>query len=74
MGGVLAWYNLKLTISFDNNFVYVIDDDLFQPYLCVRDYLSPLDLIAAYPHLIVMGTGLAFGYLVVRYIYPIWFL
>ena len=31
-----------------------------------RDYLSPSDIIATYPHLIVVGTGLAFGFLVVR--------
>ncbi|KAL5078415.1 hypothetical protein RYX36_017399 [Vicia faba] len=34
----------------------------------VWDYLSPSDIIASYPHLVVMGTGLAFGYLVVRYL------
>ncbi|GAU36562.1 hypothetical protein TSUD_277680 [Trifolium subterraneum] len=28
------------------------------------DYLSPSDIIANYPHLVVMGTGLTFGYLV----------
>lgn len=32
------------------------------------DYLSPSDIIAKYPHLIVVGTGLAFGYLVGRMI------
>lgn len=31
-----------------------------------RDYLSPIDLIRNYPHLVVLGTGLAFGFLVVR--------
>ncbi|CAK8564749.1 unnamed protein product [Lathyrus sativus] len=34
----------------------------------VWDYLSPSDIIASYPHLVVMGTGLAFGYLVGRMI------
>uniref|UniRef100_A0A803LV61 Uncharacterized protein n=1 Tax=Chenopodium quinoa TaxID=63459 RepID=A0A803LV61_CHEQI len=29
-----------------------------------QDYLSPSDLIGTYPHLVVMGTGLAFGFLV----------
>ena len=37
-------------------------------YWC-RDYLSPSDIIASYPHLVVSGTGLAFGYLVVRYLF-----
>ncbi|WJX65919.1 Cholinephosphotransferase 1 [Trifolium repens] len=32
------------------------------------DYLSPSDIIANYPHLVVMGTGLTFGYLVGRMI------
>lgn len=31
----------------------------------IRDYLSPIDLIRNYPHLVVLGTGLAFGFLVV---------
>ncbi|KAJ6891270.1 choline/ethanolaminephosphotransferase [Populus alba x Populus x berolinensis] len=30
----------------------------------VWDYLSPSDLMANYPHLVVLGTGLAFGFLV----------
>ncbi|KAI9168769.1 hypothetical protein LWI28_001662 [Acer negundo] len=32
------------------------------------DYLSPSDLIGNYPHLVVLGTGLAFGFLVGRMI------
>ncbi|KAL9233041.1 hypothetical protein vseg_008084 [Gypsophila vaccaria] len=32
------------------------------------DYLSPTDLFGTYPHLVVMGTGLAFGFLVGRVI------
>ncbi|KAL0692679.1 hypothetical protein Bca4012_059859 [Brassica carinata] len=32
------------------------------------DYLSPIDLIRNYPHLVVLGTGLAFGFLVGRMI------
>ncbi|CAK7326464.1 unnamed protein product [Dovyalis caffra] len=28
------------------------------------DYLSPSDLMANYPHLVILGTGLAFGFLV----------
>lgn len=34
----------------------------------VWDYLSPSDLLRNYPHLIVLGTGLAFGFLVGRMI------
>ncbi|KAG6759702.1 hypothetical protein POTOM_036187 [Populus tomentosa] len=34
----------------------------------VWDYLSPSDLMANYPHLVVLGTGLAFGFLVGRMI------
>ncbi|XP_022878380.1 choline/ethanolaminephosphotransferase 1-like [Olea europaea var. sylvestris] len=34
----------------------------------IWDYLSPTDLIGNYPHLIVVGTGLAFGFLVGRMI------
>ncbi|KAG6651250.1 hypothetical protein CIPAW_06G097300 [Carya illinoinensis] len=30
----------------------------------VWDYLSPFDIMADYPHLVVLGTGLAFGFLV----------
>ena len=38
-------------------------------HLCVsfRDYLSPSDIIGSYPHLVITGTGLAFGFLVVRH-------
>jgi ethanolaminephosphotransferase len=32
------------------------------------DYLSPEDIIANYPHLVIIGTGLAFGFLVGRMI------
>ncbi|PSS29471.1 Choline/ethanolaminephosphotransferase [Actinidia chinensis var. chinensis] len=32
------------------------------------DYLSPSDLMGNYPHLIIVGTGLAFGFLVGRMI------
>ncbi|CAI9756126.1 unnamed protein product [Fraxinus pennsylvanica] len=34
----------------------------------IWDYLSPIDLIGNYPHLVVVGTGLAFGFLVGRMI------
>ncbi|KAL8137975.1 hypothetical protein V2J09_003976, partial [Rumex salicifolius] len=34
----------------------------------IWDYLSPSDLIASYPHLVIVGTGLAFGFLVGRMI------
>ena len=34
----------------------------------VWDYLSPNDIIGNYPHLVVVGTGLAFGFLVGRMI------
>ncbi|XP_020889432.1 choline/ethanolaminephosphotransferase 1 [Arabidopsis lyrata subsp. lyrata] len=34
----------------------------------IWDYLSPINLIATYPHLVVLGTGLAFGFLVGRMI------
>lgn len=32
------------------------------------DYLSPSDIIGSYPHLVITGTGLAFGFLVGRLI------
>ncbi|CAO2832459.1 unnamed protein product [Amaranthus hypochondriacus] len=32
------------------------------------DYISPSDLVGNYPHLVVVGTGLAFGFLVGRMI------
>ncbi|KAK9091985.1 hypothetical protein Syun_026896 [Stephania yunnanensis] len=32
------------------------------------DYLSPADLMRDYPHLVILGTGLAFGFLVGRMI------
>ncbi|KAK6921834.1 CDP-alcohol phosphatidyltransferase, partial [Dillenia turbinata] len=32
------------------------------------DFLSPIDLIGSYPHFVILGTGLAFGYLVGRMI------
>ncbi|XWS34265.1 hypothetical protein CRYUN_Cryun21dG0025600 [Craigia yunnanensis] len=34
----------------------------------VWDYLSPSDIIRKYPHLVTLGTGLAFGFLVGRMI------
>ncbi|OAY31221.1 choline/ethanolaminephosphotransferase 1 [Manihot esculenta] len=34
----------------------------------VWDYLSPSDIMGKYPHLVVLGTGLAFGFLVGRMI------
>ncbi|GLT91712.1 hypothetical protein SLE2022_095870 [Rubroshorea leprosula] len=34
----------------------------------VWDYLSPSDIIGTYPHLVILGTGLAFGFLVGRMI------
>ncbi|KAA8532796.1 hypothetical protein F0562_032829 [Nyssa sinensis] len=34
----------------------------------VWDYLSPNDIIGNYPHLVIVGTGLAFGFLVGRMI------
>ncbi|PIA28199.1 hypothetical protein AQUCO_07200085v1 [Aquilegia coerulea] len=34
----------------------------------VWNYLSPSDLMVNYPHLVIVGTGLAFGYLVGRMI------
>ncbi|XVF43366.1 hypothetical protein PTKIN_Ptkin02bG0034700 [Pterospermum kingtungense] len=34
----------------------------------VWDYLSPSDIMANYPHLVILGTGLAFGFLVGRMI------
>ncbi|GLU04832.1 hypothetical protein SLE2022_219620 [Rubroshorea leprosula] len=34
----------------------------------VWDYLSPSDILGNYPHLILLGTGLAFGFLVGRMI------
>ncbi|KAL3824028.1 hypothetical protein ACJIZ3_020057 [Penstemon smallii] len=34
----------------------------------VWDYLSPTDLMGNYPHLVILGTGLSFGFLVGRMI------
>ncbi|XP_057988319.1 choline/ethanolaminephosphotransferase 1 isoform X3 [Hevea brasiliensis] len=34
----------------------------------VWDYLSPSDIMGKYPHLVILGTGLAFGFLVGRMI------
>ncbi|GMY26739.1 choline/ethanolaminephosphotransferase 1-like isoform X1 [Fagus crenata] len=34
----------------------------------VWDYLSPSDIMGNYPHLVIVGTGLAFGFLVGRMI------
>ncbi|CAN1127267.1 Choline/ethanolaminephosphotransferase 1 [Linum perenne] len=36
--------------------------------ILVWDYLSPSDVMRNYPHLVVLGTGLAFGFLVGRMI------
>ena len=55
---VLSYLSLSLTYS----------HSLIEPYWSScpsRDYLSPIDLIGNYPHLVVLGTGLAFGFLVV---------
>ncbi|KAL9325138.1 hypothetical protein ACSQ67_005783 [Phaseolus vulgaris] len=53
VGGVLMWYKLNSRCI---NFV---------PSL---DYLSPSDIMGRYPHLVIIGTGLTFGYLVGRMI------
>ena len=37
-------------------------------YFLCRDYLSPSDIMGNYPHLVILGTGLAFGFLVVRFL------
>ncbi|PPD72276.1 hypothetical protein GOBAR_DD30819 [Gossypium barbadense] len=34
----------------------------------IWDYLSPSDIMGNYPHLVILGTGLAFGFLVGRMI------
>lgn len=34
-------------------------------FLC-RSYLSPSDIMRNQPHLLIIGTGFAFGFLVVR--------
>lgn len=44
--------------------------DLKDHCLC-RDYLSPYDIMVNYPYMVVLGTGLAFGFLVVRYVLPV---
>ena len=64
------WYVNNLSSCFSHAYL----EDHFVSYfihscsysLC-RDYLSPNDIIGNYPHLVVVGTGLAFGFLVVRY-------
>ncbi|KAK3421775.1 hypothetical protein EUGRSUZ_G02395 [Eucalyptus grandis] len=38
------------------------------PTVTFKDYLSPSDIMGRYPHLVVIGTGLAFGFLVGRMI------
>lgn len=48
----------------DYSLSYVVN---YGSYLLCRDYLSPEDIIRNYPHLVIIGTGLAFGFLVVRY-------
>lgn len=47
---------------------YICSHDMSLHHLCLsfRDYLSPSDIIGSYPHLVITGTGLAFGFLVVR--------
>jgi hypothetical protein len=76
VGGVLVWYKLNSRCIV---FSPVCLGNMHIPFFlfCVyklwwfwcRDYLSPSDIIASYPHLVVSGTGLAFGYLVVRYLF-----
>ena len=46
---------------------FVVIMSLHRLYLSFRDYLSPSDIIGSYPHLVITGTGLAFGFLVVRH-------
>ncbi|KAJ7961797.1 Choline/ethanolaminephosphotransferase 1 [Quillaja saponaria] len=47
---------------------------MFYPFIVlvggvlVWDYLSPSDIMGNYPHLVIIGTGLAFGFLVGRMI------
>lgn len=37
-------------------------------FLC-RCYLSPDDVVRNHPHLLIIGAGFAFGFLVVRFTY-----
>lgn len=49
-----------------NQFFYVHCGLYWGSYFLFRDYLSPSDIMGNYPHLVILGTGLAFGFLVVR--------
>ncbi|KAE9447337.1 hypothetical protein C3L33_20781, partial [Rhododendron williamsianum] len=63
LGGVLLWYVIVYALGF---FSFLAFEVSFQTgsYLFCRDYLSPNDLMGTYPHLVILGTGLAFGFLV----------
>ncbi|KAL8549317.1 hypothetical protein ACS0TY_008240 [Phlomoides rotata] len=54
--------NMLLALAMLYPFVVLISGVL------VWDYLSPSDVLSKYPHLFIMGTGLAFGFLVGRMI------
>ncbi|KAL2546307.1 Choline/ethanolaminephosphotransferase 1 [Forsythia ovata] len=54
--------NLLLALAMLYPFVVLLGGVL------IWDYLSPTDLMGTYPHLVVVGTGLAFGFLVGRMI------
>ncbi|KAG5521251.1 hypothetical protein RHGRI_033715 [Rhododendron griersonianum] len=56
---------LALAMLKDYSLSYVVN---YGSYLLCRDYLSPEDIIRNYPHLVIIGTGLAFGFLVGRLI------
>ncbi|KAI8533071.1 hypothetical protein RHMOL_Rhmol11G0267600 [Rhododendron molle] len=67
LGGVLLWYVIVYALGF---FSFLAFEVSFQTgsYLFSRDYLSPNDLMGTYPHSVILGTGLAFGFLVGRMI------
>lgn len=63
----LVWVTLCYLFSCLISFLIFAFMFVFSP-LC-RDYLSPAEIIRKYPHFVVLGTGLAFGFLVVGYNY-----
>ena len=69
LGGVLVWYDSNLLYVFSTCFsLKHAYGFTYWHYFKCRDYLSPSDIMGNYPHLVVLGTGLAFGFLVVRYL------
>lgn len=68
MGGVLVWYvgdpELSLVVPIKSRLILTLMAFILE-FQC-RSIISPDDVMLNYPHLLISGTGFAFGFLVVH--------